>query len=357
MIETIFLNNYKQFESFTLTGLKRLNIISGQNNTGKTSVLEAVFMFHDRRSVDLTKKQFVWRGVNFSDLTPAVLWQPLFFNFDLNNAITIATNGDGCDEKVTYQHIDDLDVTAVQSAENGNSSISASKVFSSNSNNTESLCITYSYGDGEQGHSSVYIADDKLGLKTQGLRKVKEVVFVHACAQGGSLNDAKRLGEIDIASGLGEITNYLKIIEPRLTSLSIVPHAQQGLIYGDIGLKRKMPIAFMGEGITRLLSILVAIASTPDGIVCVDEIENGIHYSLFPKVWEAIETMAKAYNCQMFITTHSHDALHGLYEYSQQSKTTEISFTRLDRVEHSIVAKMYSSDMLSAAMDRQWELR
>lgn len=55
----------------------------------------------------------------------------------------------------------------------------------------------------------------------------------------------------------------------------------------------------MGERITRLLSILVAIASTPDGIVCVDEIENGIHYSLFPKVWEAIETMAKMYSRDM----------------------------------------------------------
>jgi AAA15 family ATPase/GTPase len=158
VIETIFLNNYKQFESFTLSELKRLNIISGQNNTGKTSVLEAVSMFHDRRSVDLTKKQFVWRGVNFAELRPAVLWQPLFFNFDLNNSITIATSGDGCDEKATYQHVDDLDVTAVQSAENGNTNISISKVFSSNSNNFESLSITYSYGDGEQGHSSVYSA-------------------------------------------------------------------------------------------------------------------------------------------------------------------------------------------------------
>lgn len=361
MIESILLDNYKQFESFKLGGLKRLNILSGQNNTGKTSILEALFMFHDRRSVSFTQKQFAWRGVHSVDLTAAALWQPLFNNFDLAKTITITLNGDGADETISYVHGNDYFAKAQILTEQRN--MEAQETFS-NSDTTEFLQINQPNGDA----SYLYINNGKLILDRRSpiagsntnsntTPKKPQVVFVHASARGNSFNEVQRLGEIDIASGLEEITNYLTIIEPRLTSLSIVPHAQQPLIYGDIGLKRKIPVAYMGEGITKLLSILVAIASTLDGIVCVDEIENGIHYSLFPKVWEAIETMAKAYNCQLFITTHSHDALHGLYEYYQHSQTGEFSFTRLDRVKDAIVPKLYDSEMLLAAMDRDWELR
>ena len=59
-------------------------------------------------------------------------------------------------------------------------------------------------------------------------------------------------------------------------------------IHGDIGLPLLLPIPLMGEGLRRLLSLLLAIANLKDGIVLIDEIENGFHYSVHKKVWQAI---------------------------------------------------------------------
>ncbi len=49
-----------------------------------------------------------------------------------------------------------------------------------------------------------------------------------------------------------------------------------------------LPIPMVGEGMNRLLSIAVAIANTEHGVVLIDEIENGLHYSVMTKVWAAI---------------------------------------------------------------------
>ncbi|MDX8377371.1 MAG: ATP-binding protein [Mariprofundales bacterium] len=354
MIDSVFLDNYKQFKEFEINGLKRINILSGENNTGKTSVLEAVFMFYDRRAPDFTLKQFVWRGVNTVELKADSLWQPLFSNFDLSKKITIKVNDNGNEEKAIYQHIENFNTSLAINPNN----TPRNQTFSSSNMLTESLKCSYFYKKKNVGESNLFINSDKLSMNTNKLEKAKkDVAFVHSSARGNLSSDSEKLGKIDVENGLKDITEFLKIIEPRLTSLSIIPNGQQSLIYGDIGLKRKIPISYMGEGITKFLSILVTIATTKNGIICLDEIENGIHYSLFPKIWEILDKMTKTYNCQLFITTHSRDVLHGLNEYYKNSEIKDISFIRLDTINDSIIPKMYDSSMLLTAMEREWEIR
>lgn len=354
MIDSVFLDNYKQFKEFEINGLKRINILSGENNTGKTSILEAIFMLYDRGSPDFTLRQFGWRGVNAIELKADSLWRPLFSNFDLSKKITIKVNDNGHEEKATYQHIENFNTSLAVKPNNA----PRNQTFSSSNILAESLKCSYFYKKKNAGECNLFINSGQLSMNTNRLQKAKkEVAFVHSSARGNLASDSEKLGKIDVENGLKNITEYLKIIEPRLTSLSIIPHGQQSLIYGDIGLKRKIPISYMGEGITKFLSILVTIATTKNGIICLDEIENGIHYSLFPKIWEIMDKMTKTYKCQLFITTHSRDVLHGLNEYYKSSETKDISFVRLDTIQGSITPKMYDSSMLLTAMEREWEIR
>lgn len=44
MLQDIQITNYRVFENLALTGLKRVNLIVGSNNAGKTSLLEAIYL-------------------------------------------------------------------------------------------------------------------------------------------------------------------------------------------------------------------------------------------------------------------------------------------------------------------------
>ncbi len=82
-----------------------------------------------------------------------------------------------------------------------------------------------------------------------------------------------------------------------MTRLAVVSTDQTPTIYADIGLGRLLPVRLMGDGMSRIFSIALAIASAPGGIVLVDEIENGIHHSVMEKVWKAIGAFATNITC------------------------------------------------------------
>lgn len=42
MLKTVKIENFRGFESFELQNLGRLNLLVGKNNSGKTSILEAI---------------------------------------------------------------------------------------------------------------------------------------------------------------------------------------------------------------------------------------------------------------------------------------------------------------------------
>ncbi len=66
--------------------------------------------------------------------------------------------------------------------------------------------------------------------------------------------------------------------------------------------------------------------------------------------------MSNKYNCQIFITTHSYEILEHLRE-SKIKNPDQISYLRLDLEEDEIVPKIYTMEMLSAALERDWEVR
>jgi len=114
----------------------------------------------------------------------------------------------------------------------------------------------------------------------------------------------------------------------------------------------------MGGGMRWLLSVILAIATTRNGVVLIDEVENGIHYSAMTKVWEGISKAAKEFNRQIVATTHSFECLQAAYEgVSNTGISDEFRYVRLDLVGEDIVAQTYSDDVFEAALNRGWEVR
>ena len=106
----------------------------------------------------------------------------------------------------------------------------------------------------------------------------------------------------------------LRVIEPRLQSIEDNSASGTPMIWGDIGLPELIPLSVMGEGMTRIAQLVLAISATPNGVVVVDEIENGLHHSVLPKVWQAVDTTAKQFNTQVFATTHSFECAEAAHE-------------------------------------------
>lgn len=358
MIKSVEINNFKGLSNFRLDNLSYINLFGGKNNAGKTSFLEALFLFHDRQNPNMLLRQINWRGIHGITVAPEVLFAPIFKNFDLNNRIDMRIkNSDRVTETLRITSNQDENRVIKVSAKDG-------QIKTDTDNNVvalHSITLRYRKNEGKEQKTNLIIEQNGFGLELQNTTKVeKDAIFLASKTHVDPSENAVRFGELDIEGQSERIIKYLQIIEPNLKSLSSIALPNNtSMLYGDIGIGKKIPITYMGDGISRLLAILLAIASNKNGLVFVDEIENGIHYSVLDKIWEMIGAAAKEYNCQVFATTHSYEALSAAIDGLPENVRDDFKYFRFEKNNENrkVVSKEFDYEILKAAVDRGWEVR
>src|SRR5206468_1839948 len=114
---------------------------------------------------------------------------------------------------------------------------------------------------------------------------------------------AERFSEL--AKNVGEEEKFveaLRLLEPNARTVRLLTHGGMTMLHVDVGLNRFLPLAYSGEGMVRLASILVAIANAKNGVAFIDEFENGVHYSAMGSMWNAVATFSEKFNTQLFVT-------------------------------------------------------
>lgn len=169
--------------------------------------------------------------------------------------------------------------------------------------------------------------------------------------------EIERLSQLEEQNRQDEVVASLRLIEPRLKRLSVLVSSGSPMIYGDIGLQRLVPVQLLGQGLGRLLTVLLAIATCPHGVVLIDEIENGVHYSAMRDVWRAIADAADRADVQFFATTHSWECIQAAHAAFQERGQDELRLHRLEQVDGSLQAVTLDQERLAAVIEAGWELR
>ncbi|MDD2366899.1 MAG: AAA family ATPase [Desulfuromonadaceae bacterium] len=104
MISKFSIKGFKGFDQLDIPSLSRITLVGGRNNVGKTSVLEALFMFHDRFNPEMILRQFAWRGVGTIPFNPESMWMPVFYNYEMGKKIEIDAVVNSNDEKMTLKY-------------------------------------------------------------------------------------------------------------------------------------------------------------------------------------------------------------------------------------------------------------
>jgi AAA15 family ATPase/GTPase len=126
------------------------------------------------------------------------------------------------------------------------------------------------------------------------------------------------------------------------------------------GREKAIPLSSFGEGTERTLWIGSAIVNSRDGMLLIDEIENGLHYCIQPKLWEIIFETAQKLNVQVFATTHSYDCLQAFQQVAEDYGSSEsmlVSLRRREADPEDIVAVLSDRDELGAVVDANIEVR
>jgi len=337
--------------------LKPITLISGRNNTGKSSILDGLFLFQDYANPDVFMKLLGFRGMRQVEVSQRNLWEPLFHNMVLKDAMVLQVNGESA------------------------LSLEKNKGFALSNGGQSMLDGKIDFQSGNYALSCIFKRDDKRfsGDYLIGNEKLNNAVVLLGHADTTLLpNDeyiqylgphiilsdsivADLFGQVELSHNevaKTKLLDVLAILDESIKDITTI--STSGLVQLYFTNKRgvKMPIHTMGDGIRKLLHIALIILTKPGCILLLDEVENGLHYSLHPKFWEMISTLATQEKCQIVATTHSYECISGALEGIKSANLVDdFAYVRLDKVGVTIVPKAYTSDMLERALDTDWEVR
>jgi ABC-type dipeptide/oligopeptide/nickel transport system ATPase component len=349
MYKSITIRNFRALTELQVDNLGPINLFVGRNNCGKTTFLEGVFLLVGGTNPRLPININGFRGLSF--IIPDY-WPTFFHNMQVSVPIEIQGQSQDGLSFQTLRILPRKRGKRIPLTEQGG--VAAIDVMSaSKEKNGEMIGLELQYQTDSRSHtSSVYIDQEKKELDfSGGAPPDKRGVFVGPLVPP---EWKERFDDAQREKRLPELIQSMKEIEPSISDIRL---NAIGLLEADIGLPKLLPVNLLGGGFSRSLTIALDMLSFQNGVVLIDEIENGLHHSAQSKVWEGIFQWAMKYNVQVFASTHSLECIHAFHLANKPGLFGgEAKVFRIEREEDFRVVEMTRED-ISVLLENGWEMR
>jgi len=276
--------SYKHFKNFKINGFKRVNIIAGFNNSGKTTLLEAIYFLTIQNDMSSFLDLIRLKNKFKDELDPIWLQQII------NHKISLKANYNGVSSSVEIENKateEEIDKTQYLSTININSTVNQEK--------NSSKIHLYSHKE-----PILYFKN----IKYLCFSMFKSPYFYNHDDLLNSYSDA-------LAKNMDKkIIKFIQKIDSSIKDINIVK--QEGIERFAVRSSKYegiRDITSFGEGLQRIFEISLAFASCRNGVLLIDELETAIHKSLLIDFTNFIQELADEFNVQVFATSHSKECI------------------------------------------------
>jgi AAA15 family ATPase/GTPase len=333
MFDSLKIENFRGFRSFELSKLGKINLLVGANNSGKSSILEAIHLICAKNNISHLleildyRSEFSWiedpefRQISLDrsikKMTKECIVSHLFYGHTLecNKSFSITglrkKNKDVLTVSLREHNIDESTAEFNYKKRKNFSNIGdIDLILKWDGENNIQLPLSINGGIFPQDIPRHFGISSRSEIKTQ---------FI---TPGGTEVDKliEIFNEINLTPRENIVLDALKIIDPNIERIAIKTNSNERGKRGGFklllsGYQEPIPIGSMGDGIWRMLTIALAMVNCQGGIVLLDEIDSGLHFTTMLKMWELIWKTAKTLTVQVFATTHNSDCLLSLADF------------------------------------------
>ena len=363
MLEQIAFQNFRCFRNLSLPALSQFTLLTGKNSAGKSSVLEGIFLLMGYSYPDIFEKIRTLRGMPAAaDITK--LWEPVFHGMDTAQPIRISARYHGVPVQLRYTRDDSFaSLNYRQSVQNTFITFTAPAGFSAlryefSSPEYREAGHLFTNVNGNLAMSTDVPADTNENLSRRAF--FSNSLFIKNTLAGG-LDDAGLagwFGELELKGEQQLVIDALRIIDPSIRDVKAIVQQRYIQLYVRTG-ESMLPVKLTGDGMCKLIYIVLAVLQNPNAVVLIDEIENGFHYSMQEAFWRVLAQAAERSNSQIIATTHSYECIeHAVEGISNSGWLEDFTLYRLDHsVDGNPTAVQYTGDLLKDAVASSMEVR
>jgi hypothetical protein len=370
LITSLAIDGFRALADLKIDGLGKVNLVTGKNNSGKSTLLEAIRILATGGSLQTLYEILDYREELASSNDAERTYQPtdlapfcsLFTGFP-----NLASSTQG------------FSISAKGALPPSMSSLSAGINWFIRTRDPERGTLSYEQAPGDMfddvdgfpaldlniaGRKRV-VPLDRLGRRfpTRPDADVAPVPCVYldpfssrASSRMGALWDAIALTDAE-----QEIVKALRVISADITAVSMIGSDERGprarmAIAKSTHYASPVPLRTFGDGVNRLFGVILSLCSARNGLLLVDEVENGLHYSVQTDIWRTIFRLAKDLNVQVFATSHSWDCVRAFQEAASESPEDGV-LLRLSRKDGKIIPTLFTEQELEIVTRDRIEVR
>jgi predicted ATPase len=374
MISSIQINGYRGLQSFAMDGLGRINLLVGTNNSGKTSVLEAIYLLSSQGDPSALW-QLLWRrGERLPQSIASVADRPLRRSpaeLDISHLFTGHELQAGAKFRISAQNESPERWVEFEMAELSPKEQPEFFTTDEETGLSSRLALLVN-GQPRQGPALVPLTRNG-GLSAEFIdtalrRRLRTpdqppAFFITTESMTGD-ELVSMWNKVSLTPTEGMVLRALQFLDRDIERIAAqalpgpgyATQSKGGFIIKRKGWEQPVPIGSMGDGMWRMLAMAIVISQCKGGVLLVDEIDTGLHYTVMSQMWRLIYNAASELDVQVFATTHSYDCV---YSLAQICSTGDIKHSvTVQRIEpgklHSVP---YDEDEITVAASRDIEVR
>lgn len=313
MLKSLKMVGFRGFESYALDSLSRVNLVVGKNNSGKTSVLEAVDLLLSGGS-----SASISSSAQRRDEMRPLEWRPGVRRVP---NITHMFHGHRCEPGAKFELLGSqgtgrvgVYLCSLDELDDGILSRMFEQPFPPEASPAMALAITLSAPDDPNlvlpvTEGGLLLQDPRRRWPTRPSARFLSLTSMDSPflrdAWNALVTDGREL----------DVVEDMKLLMPEIESIHFLTSdrmTREGIVVGVRGQASRHPLGTFGDGMRRLLLLRLALANNADGCVLVDEVDTGLHWTVMAGMWRLLVEVAQKSHLQLFATTHSHDCILGL---------------------------------------------
>lgn len=326
MLKSIHLQGFKGFKDTKIDPIRKVNLILGGQNVGKTSLLEAVYV--GGADIDgLTFVGSIFRRAEGGDISR--------FNKNIFNKEYRISLWNEFGDSVHTSPPRPPYTTSPKFIGMGGGSLDGRPINRYFSSARADLQF-------EDGFRQSFLNPLPVSINL-----LDQATFV------------KLFDRMVISRKKREVIKMLKSIDNRLEDMHSLSPDGDLRIYVELeGEQEALPLPQLGHGFNRLVGLYCSLLETNAKLALIDEVENGIHYASLPTVFKGIQEIAANNGVQTLITTHSWEAIRAAYNvFAEADALDDFQLIRLERDDDNIRAVVINDEQLVTAMESGYEIR
>ncbi|WP_217650573.1 AAA family ATPase [Spirulina major] len=297
MLESLSIKNFRCFENLDVQGFKRVNLIGGKNNAGKTALLEALLLYFyptPQSIIELKKlrKEAIYSKKNILKS----VWDTFFYNRNATQDIEI--QGVGWQNKKRNVNISNA-LYIQQSLFRDSEYEIENQLFQ---DYTESVLKIRLKVDGAEDINSSINANSKKIFSPTASDRLQPKINTSFGVSNRVI--AQHYDLIRFHDRSNDVLKILQILDPSIENAETFS-MDEPTLYLTRKNQQRLPISLFGDAVNRVVSITLELLDRQHNVLLIDEIENGIHYSSQQEFWNALFNLANELDTMIFATTHS----------------------------------------------------